>query len=335
MSSAGPRAANGARLGEVGRIQTLLAPLATSPGALGLTDDAALIDPPAGSELVTTVDAMIEGVHFLPDDPPDLVARKLMRVNLSDLASMAAKPLGYLLTLGLPSRCGDDWVERFAQGLAIDQQAFGMTLLGGDSVSTPGPISLTLTAIGYVMRGRAVRRAGAKPGDLVFVSGTIGDGALGLLAATGRLPDLDAAAWGWLADRYRLPRPRCVLGQALGAHAAAMIDVSDGLVADLGHITAASGVGAVLDAAKVPLSEAAMAVLARDPGQLATVLTGGDDYELLFAASPEQAEPIRRLAHSLGVAVAEIGRIETGRGVRVLDEKGAVIPLDRPGWQHC
>ncbi len=193
-----------AELGEFGRIARFLAPLAAgAPGALGLTDDAALIALAPGERLVITADAIVEGVHFLPEDPPDLVARKLLRCNLSDLAAMGAVAQSYVMTMALPKRCDDAWVERFAAGLAVDQAEFGIALLGGDSVSTPGPIALSVTAFGRVAAGREIRRSGAQPGDILYVSGTIGDGALGLLAATGRLVGLDPAERDYLADRYR------------------------------------------------------------------------------------------------------------------------------------
>ena len=321
-----------APLGEFGRIARFFAPLAAgAPGALGLTDDAALVDCPAGERLVVTVDAMVEGVHFLSRDPPDLIARKLVRVNLSDLAAMAARPVGYFLTTALPKSHGDGWLAGFAAGLAQDQAEFGITLLGGDSVSTPGPVSLTLTALGRVVVGGEVRRGGARPGDLVFVSGTIGDGALGLEAAQGKLDGLlGLADVAFLADRYRLPRPRVGLGPRLSGLANAMMDVSDGLVGDLGHICAVSGVAGVIEAGRVPLSAAA----ARLPDRWATVLTGGDDYELLFTAPPDRQAEVRAAAKAAGVPVTVIGRIEAGQGVRVLDRAGSDVPLNAVGWRH-
>jgi thiamine-monophosphate kinase len=322
-----------AELGEFGRIRQLLAPLAAgAPGALGLGDDAALIALPPGETLVVTADALVEGVHFLPDDPPDLVARKLLRCNLSDLAAMAAVPLAYVMTMALPGRCNDGWVREFAQGLAADQAEYGIHLLGGDSVSTPGPITLSVTAFGRVAAGGEVRRGGARAGDILYVSGTIGDGALGLLAATGRLSGLDPGERRYLADRYRLPRPRVTLGAALAGAASAMIDISDGLAGDLDHLAEASGVAAIVEAARVPLSAAAASVLADEVGWIETVLGGGDDYELLFTAPPEAdiAERARRAA----VPVTAIGRIEAGAGVRILDRDGAPLALARRGFRH-
>lgn len=319
-------------LGEFGRIARFFAPLAAgAPGALGLTDDAALVDCPPGERLVVTVDAMVEGVHFLADDPPDLVARKLVRVNLSDLAAMAARPVGYFLTTALPKSRGDAWLAGFAAGLAQDQAEFGITLLGGDSVSTPGPVSLTLTAVGRVATGAEVRRGGARPGDLVFVSGTIGDGALGLEAAQGKLDGvLDPTDVAFLADRYRLPQPRVGLGLHLSGLASAMMDVSDGLVGDLGHICEVSGVAGVIEAGQVPLSVAA----AKLPDRLETILTGGDDYELLFTVPPERRDAVTAAADAAGVPVTTIGRIEAGQGVRVLDGEGREMALAGVGWRH-
>src|SRR5215472_2578795 len=229
------RAAMAAPIGEFERIARFFAPLA-APGALGLTDDVAVIDGPDGEEYVLTTDAIVEGVHFLKDDPPDLVARKLLRVNLSDLAGKGARPIGYLLTTALPKRCGEDWLAAFAAGLAADQATYGIGLLGGDSTATSGPVTLSVTAIGSVARGAGVLRGTARPGDLVFVSGTLGDAALGLRVLRGELSGLDAADRDFLVDRYRLPQPRLELGRRLVGLAQAMTDISDGLVADLGHI---------------------------------------------------------------------------------------------------
>jgi thiamine-monophosphate kinase len=325
---------DGAPLGEFGRIARFFAPLATTPGALGLTDDAALIRSGAGKEIVITVDAMVEGVHFLSTDAPDLVARKLLRVNLSDLAAMGAKPVGYLLTTALPTRCGDDWVEGFAQGLAMDQATFGIALLGGDSVATPGPITLSLTAFGEVRAGQAIRRNGARPGDLVWVTGTIGDGALGLLAAQGCLAGIDPALLDFLADRYRLPQPRTGLGPALHGLATAMMDVSDGLAGDLAHIAAASSVAAEIDAAAVPLSAAAAAAIAADPARRSLVLGGGDDYELLFTAPMTASAELDRLSFQHGIPITRIGTIGPGQGVDIRDHEGREFHLERAGYRH-
>ena len=336
---------------EFERIERFFAPLA-GPGALGLKDDAALLDPIPGRRFVLTVDAMVAGVHYLPDDPPDLVARKLLRVNLSDLAAMGAAPEGYLLTTALPPDHGADWLERFAAGLAADQAEFGIVLLGGDSVATPGSATFSLTAIGSVAVGRELRRSGAQPGDHVYVSGTLGDGALGLRAIRGELPSsLGRAERDALADRYRLPRPRLALGRRLtGSPAAdaadplahAGMDISDGLVADLGHICDASGVAATVHADKLPLSPAARAALDADPALLALALAGGDDYELLFTAPPQHAAKLAALSAELDLPLTRIGEIAASRpphpaaepAVRVVDGDGHELSLPQRGYRH-
>jgi thiamine-monophosphate kinase len=306
-------------------------PLA-GPGALDLTDDAALLSPPPGRELVLAADAMVAGVHFLPDDPAETIGRKLLRTNLSDLAAMGAVPLAYLLTASLPRGLEPGWLADFSAGLAHDQTEFGIALLGGDTTSTPGPISLSLTILGHVAPGQALRRNGAAPGQDIWVSGTIGDGTLGLAVLLGELPD---DAGGSLAGRYRLPRPRVALGQGLVGLAAAAMDVSDGLVQDLGHLCRASGCGAELEAARVPLSQAAAALLRERPALLPRILTGGDDYELLFAARPEAAPAILARAAEAGIGATRIGRFVPGDSVvTVLDAAGAPMALDRAGWSH-
>ncbi len=299
-------------------------PLA-GPGSLDLLDDGALLTPPPGRQLVLTADAMVAGVHFLPDDPAATVGAKLLRVNLSDLAAMGATPLAYLMTVSASRNTSDAWFAAFADGLAQDQARFGISLLGGDTTATPGPLTLTLTAIGHVAPGTALRRAGAVAGDEIWVTGTIGDGALGLLALQGKVADLD----GWLAGRYRLPQPR--LGLALHGVVSACMDVSDGLVQDLGHLCRAAGLGAVIEADRVPRSPAA---LAAGQAWLATCLTGGDDYELLMAVPPDRAGLLKAAASAAGYAVTRIGRFEQGSEVRVLDASGAAIRLDRAGWSH-
>ena len=300
-------------------------PLA-GPGALDLQDDAAVLAPPAGRELVLTCDAMVAGVHFLPDDPPDLVGRKLLRVNLSDLAAKGATPIGYLMTVSAPRDTPDVWYAGFAAGLMQDQQEFGVTLLGGDTTSTPGPISLSLTILGHVAPGQAIRRSGARPGDGIWVTGTIGDGALGLAVAQGRLSDPS----GYLLARYQLPRPR--VGLSITGIASAGMDVSDGLVQDLGHICRASGLGAEIEAARVPLSDAARAA---GPAWLETCLTGGDDYELLLAVPPDRESALVASAAAGDVPVTRIGRFAPGAAKVIVRAKdGAAVSLGKGGWSH-
>jgi len=296
------------------------------PGSRDLQDDAAVLAPPPGRELVLTCDAMVAGVHFLADDPPDLVGRKLLRVNLSDLAAKGAVPLGYLITVSTPRDTPDAWYAGFADGLRQDQLAYGITLLGGDTTSTPGPISLSLTAIGHVAPGQAPQRAGAAAGDGIWVTGTIGDGALGLAVARGRLADPS----GHLLARYRLPQPR--IGLAIGGIASAGMDVSDGLVQDLGHICRASHLAADIDATAVPLSEPARAA---GPDWLVACLTGGDDYELLLAIPPAQEPALRRAAQAAGVAVARIGAFRPGAPeVAVHGDDGRNLSIAKGGWSH-
>jgi thiamine-monophosphate kinase len=306
-------------------------PLA-GPGALDLADDAAVLDLPAGRSLVIAADAMVEGVHYLPDDPPETVGRKLLRVNLSDLAAMGAAPLGYLMTTCFARGIAEDWIAGFVRGLAADQREFGLALLGGDTAATPGPTCLSLTILGTVAPGAVLRRVGARVGDDVWVSGSIGDGALGLRVLRGEVPG-DAA--GHLAGRYRLPRPRLALGQAIAGVARAGLDVSDGLVQDLGHLCRAAGCGAEVAAAEVPLSPPARALVARDPALLPALLTGGDDYELLFAAAPEAAGAVRAAAARAGTPVARIGRMVAGPPeVVARDAAGAALDVARGGWSH-
>ncbi len=320
-------------LGEFGRIRCFFAPLA-GPGGLGLTDDAALFDCEPGRRLVVTADAIVAGIHYLPDDPPDLVARKLLRVNLSDLAAMGARPRHYLLTTALPETIDDAWVARFAAGLAEDQRRFGVDLLGGDSVATSGPAVLSLTAIGDVAAGAEIRRRGAQPGDRVWVSGTIGDAGLGLAVLKGEYEALPAEHRAALAGRYRLPEPRTALGPRLAGIAHAMIDVSDGLLADLGHICAASQVAATVAAALLPLSPAAAAAIAAAPEMRAKLAGAGDDYELLFTAPAAMDPAIVRVGADLGLALTAIGTIEAGEGVRLVDPAGRPIAVKSPGYRH-
>ena len=302
---------------EFDRIARHFRPLA-GPGALGLRDDAAVFAPPPGRELVMTADAMVEGVHFLPGTAPDLVARKLLRVNLSDLAAMGATPLGYLVTISVPRALGEPWFAEFAAGLAVDQAEFGIALLGGDTTETPGPLTLSLTAVGHVAPGAAILRSGARSGDDLWVTGTIGDGALGLHAARGELGDPD----GHLRRRYDLPTPRLGLPIAGWAHAAA--DVSDGLFQDLGHICRASSVAAVVEAARIPLSPQAAAA---GPDWRETAWIGGDDYELLLAAPPGLRPPP-------GLEATLVGYFKPGEGVAVLGVDGETLPLAGRGWSH-
>tara|TARA_R110000787_G_scaffold28283_23_gene77305 strand:- start:2329 stop:3318 length:990 start_codon:yes stop_codon:yes gene_type:complete len=327
------------RPSEFDLIGRYFAPLSAGfPGAVNLQDDLATVSPAAGYELAVTVDAMVAGVHFLPADPPDLIARKLLRVNLSDLAASGARPLCYLLAISLDSSLDEDWVRIFADGLAHDQKQFGISLAGGDTTATPGPLTLSLTAIGEIPSGRAIRRSGAVVGDDIWLSGTVGDAALALT-----LMEHDGTAvlendYPRLLARYRLPEPRTLLGPALIGVATAMADVSDGLLADLGHICDGSGTGARIIYANLPLSEAATALFERTPAKkeayVQRVLTGGDDYELLFTAAPAASGEIERSGMQCGTRVTRIGQVEEAPGVRAVASDGTEIAVTAGGWRH-
>lgn len=323
------------RLGEFDRIRRFLLPLTGGmPGALDLGDDAALLDPPPGQRLVVTTDAMVESIHFLAGEAPDRLARKLLRVNLSDLAAMGAKPLAYTLTTALNDASGDAWLAAFADGLSCDQTTFGIALIGGDSVSTRGPIVLTVCAFGTVSPDRLLRRNGARAGDTVWVSGTLGDAALGLRLEKGEVDGapLDPKERAHLYGRFHLPSPRLALGRSLAGLASAAMDVSDGLVGDLAHICRQSGVGAEIALAAVPLSAAARRLADGDPDLLRIAWAGGDDYELLFTAAPDRSDRLRAAAGAAGVPVTPVGRITAGSAVSVIDmPEGIPVPA---GWTH-
>jgi thiamine-monophosphate kinase len=323
--------------GEDDLIARYFKPLATDPGALGLVDDAAILKA-HGEDIVVTTDAVVAGVHFLPDDPPDTVARKALRVNLSDLAAKGATPAGFVLTLALP-RADETWLAAFARGLGEDAAHYGCPLLGGDTVSTPGPLMVSITAFGRLPAGTMVHRSGAKPGDCVMVTGTIGDATLGLDllrggAVAAALAD-DVASREHLVGRYRVPQPRNALARALREHASAAMDVSDGLAGDLAKLCAASGVSAVIDAPRVPTSPVAAALLARGVTGIEALISGGDDYELLCTVADAHYEVMADAARRAGVALTAIGRIVAASGApRFLDAQGRAIALARLSYSH-
>ncbi|MFW6027403.1 MAG: thiamine-phosphate kinase [bacterium] len=316
-------------------IARFFAPLADDQAhAFGLRDDAALVPLRPGHEVVATVDAIVEGVHFLTDDPADLVARKLLRVNLSDLAAKGAEPANYLLAAAFRKEMNTEYVSAFARGLAHDQKSFGVSLLGGDTVATPGPATFSLTAFGHVPEGAMIRRAGARPGDALYVTGTIGDSFLGLGTLRGKVAFDDENQREWVISRYRLPQPRCTLGVAARGLASACLDVSDGLIADAGHLAEESGVACVIEAGAVPLSAPARAALERGSVTLTGLLSGGDDYELLFTVPPEMASHFEMIAGRTGTAATRIGRTEAGQGIRVLNDEGRTMNLEHSGYEH-
>ena len=312
-------------------------PLAKHPGAFGLADDAAAITPPAGHDLVLKTDGLIAGVHFFPDDPAEGVGRKALRVNLSDLAAKGAAPLGFLLAIALPKDFSEDWLAGFTRGLGEDADAYRCPLLGGDTDSTPGPISISVAAFGTVPTGTMVKRSGAKVGDHVFVSGTIGDAALGPPRVQGRSEavELDPAMRAHLVSRYRVPQPRVALAEALRAHANAAMDVSDGLVGDLGKLCAVSNVSADIEVARVPLSDAASGALGSDCELIKPILTGGEDYEILCTIAPDRVAAFQSAAAKAGVPVAEIGRIVAGTAPpRFLNPEGNPLTFLRTSYSH-
>ena len=312
------------------------APIAAHPGALGLSDDAAFITPPPGCDLVLKTDAIVGGVHFFDDDAAHTVASKALRVNLSDLAAKGARPLGFLLSLALPKNIGDDWLSDFARGLRSDAVLFSCPLFGGDTDRTPGPMTISIAMFGSVPEGTMVRRAGAKPGDRVFVSGSIGDAALGLALRKGGGADwkLNATQRQHLLSRYLLPQPRNALAEAVRSHASSAMDVSDGFAGDFAKLCRASKVAAEIEVARVPLSEAACAVVAADPAMLETALTGGDDYEIVCTVPPQKAEAFRAAAQAAHVAVTDIGQIATGEGARFVGSDGKALLFRRAAFSH-
>jgi thiamine-monophosphate kinase len=312
-------------------------PLAKHPGALGLGDDAAVVTPPAGCDIVLTTDGVITGVHFFADDPPGAIARKVLRMNLSDLAAKGAKPLGFLLSIALPANIEETWVAAFAEGLGQDAEAYGCPLLGGDTDHTPGPLAVTVAAFGMVPQGKMVRRATAQAGDAVVVTGTIGDAALGLLK---RKDSILAERWSlsdeqsdYLSLRYLLPEPRTALTEAVLRLASAAMDVSDGLVGDLAKLCRASGVAAEIDVARVPVSDAAQAAYDTDATLIETILTGGDDYEILLTLAPQRLDAFRVAAQKAEVQITEVGRIVAGQGTHFIRDGKALI-FARASYSH-
>jgi thiamine-monophosphate kinase len=322
--------------GEDSLIARYFRPLATDPGAFGLDDDAAALKP-SGDDIVVTTDAIVEGVHFLPDDPPDTIARKALRVNLSDLAAKGAVPAGFVLTLALRN-ADDAWLRPFAAALGEDARQFGCPLLGGDTVSTPGPLMISITAFGRAPANRMVHRGGAKPGDRVVVTGTIGDAALGLAVLNGGKVHAaleDAAARDFLINRYRVPQPRTALAEIVREYASAAMDVSDGLAGDLTKLCGVSGVSAVIDLDSIPLSDAARDLVSRGIVGIETLIAGGDDYEILCTVADDRVEAFAQAAKRAGVALSSIGMVVAGSAVpKFLDGQGREILLKRRAYSH-
>lgn len=323
--------------GEFDLISRYFAPLASKgQPAYGLTDDAAVFTPPAGKDLIFTKDALVADIHFFADDPPDLIARKALRVNLSDLAAMGAEPLGYLLAISLPKNLPkgmkdvDQWVAEFARGLKVDQEEFGWSLFGGDTVATHWPLTISITAIGSVTRGEALRRDGAQAGDDIYVSGNLGDSALGFKCLTGYItPKNDA-----LIESYLLPHPRIALGQRLKNIATSVMDISDGLTGDISHICALSGLGAKIEEELIPLSPVVRKVLESFPLYKELIWSGGDDYELLFTAPSHAAGDIKKLAKSLDLPLTRVGCMTKNQAIVIMDKNGENLLGDKRGFRH-
>ncbi|MGH6876916.1 MAG: thiamine-phosphate kinase [Rhizomicrobium sp.] len=323
------------RPGEFELIAKLFAPLARdAPGAFGLTDDVAVLAPPAGMDVVLKTDSLIEGVHFLRNDPASTVAQKALRRALSDLAAKGVEPCAYLLALALPCWPDITWLRELARGLAADQAEFGVSLLGGETNATPGPLTITVTAIGYVPEGALIRRNGARSGDLIFVTGAIGDAGGGLSLLREEENEVSADARNCLVSRYRLPVPRLAFGLALRGLASASIDVSDGLLADIGHIAETSHVRIEIDAGHVPLSAFLRELWGDDLEARKRASGAGDDYEIAFTAPPSAVEALRASARRTATAVTKIGRVALGGGVALLDLSGTEIEVERRGYTH-
>jgi thiamine-monophosphate kinase len=311
-------------------IARYFAPLAGA-GAFGLTDDAAVIPPRPGFDLVVTTDAIMEEVDFFAFDPPGTIAKKALAVNLSDLAAKGARSEFYLLGLFLPPSIAAPWLEEFANGLRQAQSHYGLSLLGGDTSATDGPLTVSITAFGFVPQGRMIRRTGAKPGDAVFVTGEIGMSGGGLAIFRGEKHTLSEADRDALTARYRVPEPPVDFGACLCGRASASVDVSDGLIADLGHLAKASGVRIELDGGRLPVPACLKAWWGRDA--IARAATAGDDYQIAFTADPAREAEIMQAASSMGMRTTRIGKVSAGEGVHLLID-GAEVTVPAPGYRH-
>jgi len=324
---------------EFGLIRRFFAPLAAGEaGALDLRDDAAILRPDPGCDLVLSADTIIAGVHFPEDMNAGDVARRALRVNLSDIASKGATPRGYMLALQISDAIDENWLQDFADGLAGDQEIYRLGLLGGDTTRTPGPLAISISIVGQVSENNMIQRAGARPGDDVYVTGTIGDAMLGLAVLQGRLVPPDVVTRDGLVTRFVLPQPRVAAGSRLVGLAHAAADVSDGLVADLGHICEASGLAADICLEDVPLSDAARSAVTVDQPLRLSLLAGGDDYEIVFTAPVPLRTDIASVARETGVAMTRIGEVverdSRDRPVRVFDGSGRELDTGHGGYRH-
>ena len=311
-------------------IADIFAPLARDPGAFGLTDDAAAIAARPGFDLIVTTDQIAEGADFFAFDPPAQIAQKALRVNLSDLAAKGAKPEYYLLALTMPPGFTREWLSDFASGLKADQDRFGVSLIGGDT-SRGEILSIAVTAFGFVPQGKMIKRASARVGDAVYVTDMIGDSGGGLAIFRREKHTLSEKQRDYLTGRYRLPEPPVTFGAALRGLATASVDVSDGLVADLGHVASASGVRIEIDAEVVPRSPALRAFWGDDANAILRAVTAGDDYQIAFTADSSREKEI--LAAAGEVPVTRIGRVMAGEGTE-LRYAGKALGVPHTGYRH-
>ncbi|MGH1419994.1 MAG: thiamine-phosphate kinase [Hyphomicrobiaceae bacterium] len=327
-------------LGEANLIQTYFAPLtAGAPGAYGLTDDCASLTPPDGQDLILSTDAVIEGIHFLADEDPASIGAKAIAVNVSDVVSKGARPLVYLMNLSFPSQPSQSWLQAFAAGLRSAQFQYGCHLTGGDTDKTTGPLSVSITMVATVAKGQMVRRNGAKPGDIVFVTGPIGDATLGLRLARGENSKMSSGLGptqiSALVARYRRPQPVLNVADILPGHVSAAMDVSDGLLKDFGHLCAASKCGGRLDLAQMPVSDAARTVMSTGNISYVDLATGGEDYVVLGCVAPEKHDALKSVAAKAGVEITMIGQIRPiEEGVQFIDALGQNVSVTQSGWDH-
>lgn len=325
--------------GESTFIQKYFSPLAKDfPGALGLSDDAATVDVGAGFDLVVTVDAVAEGVHFFAGDSAADIGWRALAVNVSDLTAKGAEPVAYVMSIAFPERPSDAWMTEFCSGLGAAQTVFKLHLAGGDTDVRPGPLSITITALGRVPKGALVRRGGGEAGDRLFLTGTIGDASAGLAL---RHDPSEAKAWrleadhrDFLLNRYGRPKPRTRLAPVLQRHARAAIDISDGLVKDAAALARASGTGLEVHCARLPISEAARIAVAAGGMRSEDLITGGGDYEVLAAIASADCTQFAESAEGVGVAVTEIGTLTARKEIAFLGPYGQTLRLEKPGYDH-
>ena len=319
-------------------IKELLSPLSLGEGgAYGLSDDAAKLNIEKGN-IVLTTDAIIEGVHFPKSEDPKILASRIIRVNLSDIAAMGAVPRAYLLVLALPSSTTLKWIESFVEGLSDEQKEFSISLIGGDTTHTHSELMLSITMIGEIYDNNILLRSGARIGDYIYVSGFIGDAALGLSLIQGRYKSNNISITDYLVNRFRKPTPRIDLGKGLNGIANSAADVSDGLLADLRHICEASGVYAEIYLNDIPISSEAESIIKNDIDSRIELLSGGDDYELVFTVPFELTSQVSQLSEKYNVEIKQIGKI-IGAGlnedvITLKDINGKILKVDSEGYQH-